>query len=86
MGIAMRLPFPLSRLIYMRDLVRELLVREMKLRYERSLLGVVWAVLNPLTQILVSPFCFVWCFDLQYPGTRCLSLPGYWRGTGSVRH
>jgi lipopolysaccharide transport system permease protein len=41
------------RLPYLYDLVREMVVRDMKLRYKRSLLGIAWSLLNPLTQLAV---------------------------------
>ena len=41
--------FP-RRLIYGRDLLRELVVRDMKLRYKRSTLGMLWTLVNPLAQ------------------------------------
>lgn len=46
------------RLIYLRDLLRELVVREMKAQYKNSVLGVAWSLLNPLLQLLVFTFLF----------------------------
>ncbi len=46
------------RLIYLRDLLRELVARDMKLRYKRSVLGFAWSLLNPLAQLLVFNFVF----------------------------
>jgi lipopolysaccharide transport system permease protein len=48
----------MRRLVYVRDLLRELVVRDMKLRYKRSVLGIAWSLLNPLAQILVFLFIF----------------------------
>ena len=31
-----------------KDLLRELVVRDVKLKYRRSFLGYVWSILNPL--------------------------------------
>ena len=42
--------------LYIYDLLRELVVRDMKLRYKRSVLGIVWSLLNPLFQMLVFIF------------------------------
>ena len=61
--------FPGRRLIYMRDLLRELVGRDMKLRYKRSALGIAWTLLNPLTQMLV----FLFVFNLVIP----LNIPHY---------
>ena len=60
---------PGRRLIYMRDLLRELVGRDMKLRYKRSVLGIAWTLLNPLTQLLV----FLFVFNLLLP----LNIPHY---------
>ena len=46
------------RLTHIRDLVRVLVARDLKLRYKRSFLGVMWSLLNPLLQLLVFYFVF----------------------------
>lgn len=46
------------RWIYLRDLVRELVFRDLKAQYKSSLLGVAWSLLNPLLQLLVFVFLF----------------------------
>jgi lipopolysaccharide transport system permease protein len=46
------------RLTYLRDLVRVLVARDLKLRYKRSVLGVMWSLLNPLLQLFVFYFVF----------------------------
>lgn len=40
------------------DLVVQLVSRELKLRYKRSVLGIAWTLLNPLLQLLVFTFVF----------------------------
>lgn len=50
-----------------RDLLRELLVRDMKLRYKRSTLGILWTLVNPLTQLLVYTFVFKVLFRIETP-------------------
>ena len=60
---------PGHRLIYIRDLLRELVGRDMKLRYKRSVLGIAWTLLNPLMQLLV----FLFVFNLVLP----LNIPHY---------
>jgi lipopolysaccharide transport system permease protein len=47
-----------SSSIHTIDLLHELVVRDMKLRYKRSILGVGWSLLNPLAQLLVFRFIF----------------------------
>ena len=58
---------PKRKLAYLRDLLRELVVRDMKLRYKRSILGVAWSLLNPLTQLLVFSFLFRAVMPLHIP-------------------
>ena len=55
------------RLIYLRDLLRELVLRDMKLRYKRSVLGIAWSLLNPLAQLLVFYFIFSLVMPLEIP-------------------
>lgn len=46
------------RWVRSRDLLRELIARDIKLRYRGSLLGVLWTLLNPLAELLVLLFIF----------------------------
>ena len=46
------------QIIYYRDLLWCLVVRELKVLYKRSLLGVAWTLLNPLLQLLVFSVIF----------------------------
>src|SRR6266487_6216185 len=57
----------LRRVVYARDLLRELVARDMKLRYKRSVLGIVWSMLNPLLQLLVFYFVFGLLLPLNIP-------------------
>jgi lipopolysaccharide transport system permease protein len=56
-----------GRLIYLRDLVRELVIRDIKLRYKRSMLGVGWSLLVPLSQLLILSFVFRVVVPLNIP-------------------
>jgi lipopolysaccharide transport system permease protein len=56
-----------QRLTYLRDLLREMVVRDMKLRYKRSVLGAAWSLLNPLAQLLVFSFLFRRVLPLEIP-------------------
>lgn len=40
------------------DILRELVNRDMKLLYKRSVLGVAWTLINPLLQLVVFAFVF----------------------------
>lgn len=44
--------------LHLRDLVRELVARDIKLRYKRSVLGLAWSLLTPLLQLLVFYLLF----------------------------
>lgn len=76
LGIAVRIvttrdyPLPLNsayqltgNVTYLYDLLRELVSRDLKLRYKRSVLGIVWSLINPLALLLVLYFIF----DLVLP-------------------
>ena len=41
-----------------RDLLRELIARDIKLRYRGSALGILWTLLNPLAELLVLSLVF----------------------------
>jgi lipopolysaccharide transport system permease protein len=49
------------------DLLRELVSRDIKLRYRGSLLGVLWTLLNPLAELLVLLFVFSVVFPSTIP-------------------
>lgn len=46
------------RPLYLYDLIKELVSRDMKILYKRSALGVAWTLLNPLLQLAVFSFVF----------------------------
>lgn len=54
--ISLAPPSGRTRATYLRDLLRELVGRELKLRYKRSALGMAWSLLVPLAQLLVFVF------------------------------
>jgi lipopolysaccharide transport system permease protein len=56
-----------TRWAYLYDLLRELVIRDIKLRYKRSILGVVWSFLNPLSQMLVFVFLSRRVLSLDIP-------------------
>ncbi len=66
----------LPRMIHARDLLRELVVRDMKLRYKRSVLGVLWSLINPLVQLLVFYFVFGLLLTLNIPHYATFLLTG----------
>ena len=40
------------QIIKYRNLISELVVRDIKKKYRRSVLGILWSILNPLLMIL----------------------------------
>ncbi|MFV9503313.1 MAG: ABC transporter permease [Oscillochloridaceae bacterium umkhey_bin13] len=56
-----------TRLLYIRDLLRELVYRDLRLRYKGSWLGIGWSMVNPLAQILVFTFLFNRVLPLNIP-------------------
>jgi homopolymeric O-antigen transport system permease protein len=49
------------------DLLRELIVRDLKIRYKRSYLGIAWSLLNPMSQIFIFSFLFRRVLPLSIP-------------------
>lgn len=46
-----------------KDLLKELVIRDVKLKYRRSFLGYLWSILNPLLIMLVMTMVFSQMFD-----------------------
>jgi lipopolysaccharide transport system permease protein len=63
-------------LTYLRDLLRELVVRDIKLRYKRSFLGIAWSLLNPLFQLVVLVFLFNRALRLEIPNYVSFAFTG----------
>ena len=54
-------------LTHARDLLRELIARDIKLRYRGSILGILWTLVNPLAELLVLLFVFGTVFRIDIP-------------------
>jgi lipopolysaccharide transport system permease protein len=52
-----KMPF-IRKIHHLWDIVIVLVGRDMKLRYKRSALGIVWTMLNPLAQLVILGFVF----------------------------
>jgi ABC-2 type transport system permease protein len=52
------LPTAVRELLAYRSLLRDLVARDLKVRYKRSVLGVAWTMLNPLLTMLVFTIVF----------------------------
>lgn len=61
----------LRELIRYRDLIRNLVVSEIKTRYKNSILGFVWSLLNPLAMMLV----FTVVFGVLWPNQQMEKYP-----------
>jgi lipopolysaccharide transport system permease protein len=69
-------PAPRGRLVYLYDLLSVLVAREMKVRYNRSVLGFAWTLLNPLAQLLVFSFVFQDVIPVGIPGYGWFLITG----------
>jgi len=59
-----------------RDLLRLLVLRSIKTRYKRSVLGVAWTLLNPLVNMAVMTFAFSALFQSAIPNYPVYILVG----------
>ncbi len=46
-----------------KDLLKQLVIRDVKLKYRRSVLGYVWSILNPLMIMMIMTLVFSMMFD-----------------------
>lgn len=79
---------------YFYDLLYELVLRDLKLRYRRSVLGLLWTLLNPLAQLLVLNLVFSRVLPLNIPNYPLFLFTGLlawnwfqaslYAGTGSI--
>lgn len=61
----------LAELFRYRGLIRNLVVRDLKVRYKNSVLGFLWSLLNPLAMMTVLTIVFTF----MMPNTRIKSFP-----------
>jgi homopolymeric O-antigen transport system permease protein len=57
--------FNRTRRVYLLDLIRELIIRNIKLTYKGSALGILWSLINPLLQLFIFYFLFQKVFSLN---------------------
>ena len=50
-----------------RPLIRELVTRDLKVKYRRSFLGYLWSILNPLLMMLLQTLVFSYMFRFDIP-------------------
>lgn len=60
-----------------RFLLGQLVVREIKLKYKRSVLGIVWSVLNPLLMMTIMGVVFSHMFRADIPNYLVFYLAGF---------
>lgn len=66
----------LGELLRYRELVRNLVVRDLKARYKNSVLGFVWCLLNPLLMMLVFTVVFTVLMPTNIPNFPIFVLAG----------
>jgi len=59
-----------------RDLLAQLIARNIKTRYKRSVLGILWTMLNPLLMMLVLTFVFSGVFRVTLEHYAAYALAG----------
>jgi lipopolysaccharide transport system permease protein len=64
------------RVIYIRDLLRELVLRDLKIRYKRSYLGILWSLATPVVQIIMFSFLFRRVIPLDIPNYTAFLFAG----------
>ncbi len=62
----------IAELVAHRDLIRELVVRALKVRYRRSAIGFLWTMLHPLIMMLVLSLVFSQVFRFEVAELRAL--------------
>ena len=60
-----------------RDLIRVLAVRNVKVKYQRSALGLLWTLLNPLLMLLILMAVFTHIVRIPIPAYWAFLLSGY---------
>jgi ABC-2 type transport system permease protein len=77
-----RLPIidELIEVIHYRELLRELIARNIKIRYKRSVLGIAWTMLNPMMMMIVMVLVFANLFrtNVEHYSVYVLSGITFW--------
>jgi ABC-type polysaccharide/polyol phosphate export permease len=60
-----------------RELLRGLIVRNLKVKYQRSMLGFIWTLLNPLLTITVLTVVFTYFIKIRVPDYWAFVFSGY---------
>lgn len=76
MRSSVRSSFRRWRLVYLWDLLHELVNRDIKVQYKRSVLGIAWSLVTPLMQLLVFYFIFNLVLSLNIPRYSSFAFSG----------
>ena len=68
--------FKISELIKYKDLLWQLVSKDIKLKYRRSYLGYIWSILNPLLTMMVLVVVFSNLFRFDIPNFAVYLLTG----------
>lgn len=66
----------IAELVRYRGMIRQMFVRDLKLRYERSIFGIAWALVNPLAMLVVYTVFFSLIVRLGVPRYPVFLLSG----------
>lgn len=66
----------LGELVRYRDLIRQLAVRNIKVRYKRSVLGIAWSMFGPLLMMATLSLVFTQLFQTTTPNYPVYLFPG----------
>lgn len=66
----------LEGLIHYKELIRQLVLKDIKLKYRRSYLGYIWSILNPLLMMVVLVVVFSNLFRFDIPNFAVYLLCG----------
>jgi len=67
-----KLPRDLAKFVQYRDLLYTLTVHRIRVRYKQSILGIFWALLQPLSMMLIFTFVFSYIARIQSEGAYAI--------------
>lgn len=66
----------IQRFLAFDELLKQLIIRDVKLKYRRSYLGYLWSILNPLMLMMVLVFIFSNLFRFDIPNFPLYMISG----------
>src|ERR1051326_6558367 len=67
----------IRELLQFKEVIEELVKRDLKVRYKRSVLGVFWTMLNPLLMMVITTIVFSNLFRTSITNFPIYVLSGY---------